>query len=548
MHRSAVASFLLLSCACGPQPEDPLVIETSRGVRIRREVLRVDAPAPPTNALTGDATPAELDAVQVVRYRVDTGRDAPRPARAILVLMPGFMGGAGSFDSLARAIVRRSTPDAPLEAWAVDRRANLLEDRAGIEAALAAGDANVLTGYYSEQLPVDGVTFAGVKRQADVPFMSEWGLASTLADLRAVLSLVPADQRRARLVLAGHSLGASLVAQYAAWDFDGTPGHEELAGLVLIDGVTGEEGAPLSLTQEQYEVTGVQGGLMGSRPSVQQIREADRYFAFPLIEPSFFAVGVGTALRATWNPDRLEKDVPRAEALQTLFLLERLPRFTNRAAFGLAFDAASCPISIGAVNAGAASGGALTETTAPFGGGTIVKPSDPSATYRWLEYDQVNPPESTSLSDFALAWTRPGADFAEWYFPMRLALDASLGASLTLSPTDWPVTAWGIRALHGRDIAAPVLVEAAGILGGDVTKYERLKALLPPVGDGRPMAGATRAVGDGFEAHAHPAFSHIDPLAASDVPGSTAAGWFDALASFLTRHTPTGGVSVPAPR
>lgn len=532
--------------ACAPAPADPLVIEvTPGGLGIRREVFVVPGPTPPPNPVTGAATPSELGGMQVVRYRVDTGRESPRPARAIVLLMPGFLGGAGSFDSLARAIVRRSTAERPLEAWAVDRRANLLEDRRGIEAALAARDPNLLTGYYFEEFELDGVVFPGFKKQADLDFASEWGIASTLGDLRAVLGLVPADQRKARVVLAGHSLGASLVTQYAAWDFDGTPGHEELAGLVLIDGVTGGEGEPLAITQAEYETTGVMGGPMGSRPSLKQIREADRFFAFPLLEATLFPIGVGTALRATWNGDVIERDVPRAKALQTIFLMERLPRFTNRAAFGLAFDAASCPVSIAAVNAGASTGGALEPSTAPFGGGTIVRPAETTATYRWVEFDAVEPKEHTSLDDFALAWSRPGADFGEWYFPNRLALDAAIGASLTLPLDSWPVTAHGVRAVHGRSIGAPVLVEAAGILSGDVSRYAKLQALLPPVSPGRPLAGASRAVGDGFQAIAHPRFSHIDPLAATDAPGSEAAAWFDAMVDFALRSTPEGGVIVP---
>lgn len=545
MRRFLLLAWCGVGLGCGPAPVDPLVIETSNGVSIRREVLRVPAPAPPPNPVTGDATPAELNAVQVVRYRVDTGAAAPRPARAVVVLVPGFLGGAGSFDALARALVRRSTPDAALEAWAVDRRANLLEDRRGLDAALAARDADLVAAYYFDGQPVDGAAFPGFLAQAQVPFVSEWGVVSTLADLRAVLALVPAEARRARVVLAGHSLGATLAAQYAAWDFDGAAGHDELAGLVLIDGVTGEEGAPLALTRAQYEETGVPGGVMGSRPSVQQVREADRTVALPLLEATLFPIGVGTALRALEAPDAIEKDVPRNQALATLFLQERLPRFTNRAAFGLAFDVASCPVSIAAVNAGAAEGGALTEAPSPFGGAPVVKPSDPSATYRWVEYDAVTPREVTSLSDFGLAWTRPGVDFGEWYFPARLGLDAALGASLTLAPTDWPVTEWGVRALHGRALSLPVLVEAAGILSGDVARYDALKGLLPKVGPGRPLAGAGRDTADGFQAVAHPGFSHIDPLAGADVPGSQAAAWYDTLAGFALRNAPPGGVVVP---
>jgi hypothetical protein len=329
---------------------------------------------------------------------------------------------------------------------------------------------------------------------------------------------------------------------YAAWDFDGAPGAAQLAGLVLIDGVTGSEGAPLSVTREAYETTGLQGAGFGNRPSLAQVRTSVRAIAFPLLEAKLFPTGVGTALRALWRPDALEVDAPRREALETLFLTNALPRMTNRAAFGLAFDAATCPVSIAAVNAGATDG-PLVAAASPFGG-TIQKPANSNQTYRWREFDQVDPPEPTSLSEFALAWARPGVDFGEWYFPARLSLDASLASSLTLDPGAWPATAYGLRAFHGRAMDLPVLVEAAGILEGQTSRYDALKALLPPVGEGRPQAGANRAEPRGFMALSHPRFTHIDPLAGADVPGSPMAQWFDALAAFAKEHTPPGGVVV----
>ncbi|MDX2011663.1 MAG: alpha/beta fold hydrolase [Myxococcaceae bacterium] len=539
--------FLCVACltvACAPVPVDPNVIETDAGVAIRRDVLRVPAPKPPPNPVTQDTTPDALDAVTVVRYRVDTAGQPPRPARAIVVLMPGFLGGAGSFDSLARAIVRRSTPSEPLEAWAIDRRSNLMEDRRGIEAALAAKDPELLTGYYFDRKAIDGQTFSGFRTQESLAFESEWGLASTMNDLRAVVSLVPEADRRARVILAGHSLGAGLAGMYAAWDFDGTPGFSQLAGLVLIDGVTGSEGSALTVTREEYETTGLMGGTFGGRPSLKQVRESVRYFAFPLLEAKLFPIGVGTAMRAMWRPDAIDLDRPRREALETLFLTNTLPRMTNRAAFGLAFDAATCPVSIAAVNAGATDG-PLVDTPSPFGGGTIQKPANSNQTFRWSEFDQVEPAELTSLSEFALAWARTGVDFGEWYFPARLSLDTSLAASLTLKADDWPVTAYGVRALHGRAMDLPVLVEAAGILSGQTSRYDALKALLPTVGEGRPQAGASRTEPRGFVALSHPTFTHIDPLAGADVPGGAMAQWFDALAAFAREHTPSGGVRVP---
>ena len=41
---------------------------------------------------------------------------------------------------------------------------------------------------------------------------------------------------RRSVVLGGHSLGASLTAAYASWDFNGTPGYKDIDGMVLIDG------------------------------------------------------------------------------------------------------------------------------------------------------------------------------------------------------------------------------------------------------------------------------------------------------------------------
>jgi len=542
-----LGALLVVACGCTPPAPDPAVIEAPQGgVAIRRELMRVSTPKPPPNPLTGAATPDELDAVTVVRYRVDTGTAAPRPARAIVVLMPGFLGGAGSFDALARAIVRRSSAEAALEAWAIDRRSNGLEDRAGIDAALAAQNAGLIGSYYVDRTPLaDGTTFPGFHTQDELAFESEWGLVSTIDDLRAVLALVPADQRRARVVLAGHSLGAAIVSAFAAWDFDGARGDDELAGLVLIDGVTGSPGQPFTLTRDEYETTGLSGGMFGgAKPQLAQVRATSRFFAFPLLDVKLFPVSVGTALRATWNPDAVEVDRPRREALELLFLSSNLPRMTNRAAFGLAFDATTCPVSIAAVNAGATDG-PLVPATPLFGSDPVQKPAPSTQTFTWKEFDQVSPPEPTSLSEFALTWTRPGADFGEWYFPMRLALDSALASTLTLAPGDWPVTGYGVRAMRGRELAVPVLVEAAGILKGDVTAYDGLRDLMAPVGAGRPNEGRTRSEPEGFRAVSNPGFSHLDPLAGADLPGTEVRAWFDVVVDFAKANTPAGGVVVP---
>ncbi len=87
-----------------PPPASAIVVDPGPW-KIRKEVLTVAGVTPPPNP-RGPATPPEENALRVVRYRVDA--TPPKPARAVVVMMPGDLGGAGSFDALARAIVRRS--------------------------------------------------------------------------------------------------------------------------------------------------------------------------------------------------------------------------------------------------------------------------------------------------------------------------------------------------------------------------------------------------------------------------------------------------------
>src|SRR3990172_12416898 len=63
-----------------------------------------------------------------VHYERTWLRDAG-PPRAILILVPGFLGGAATFQPLARQLVAATRGS--VEVWAVDRRPNQLEDRRG---------------------------------------------------------------------------------------------------------------------------------------------------------------------------------------------------------------------------------------------------------------------------------------------------------------------------------------------------------------------------------------------------------------------------------
>lgn len=132
---------------------------------------------------------------------------APRP-KALLLLVPGLLGGSTNFALLAERL--RAMAPGP-EVWAWERRANGLEDRRGF-------------------LREDPVAYYRALALPDLTPLRAWGLEVHLKDLDLA---VEAARARAPVVLAGHSLGAALAGLYALLH------GEKLSGLVLLDGAPG---------------------------------------------------------------------------------------------------------------------------------------------------------------------------------------------------------------------------------------------------------------------------------------------------------------------
>ena len=67
------------------------------------------------------------------RYTRHRLAGAAEPPDAILILVPGFEGGAGDFKILAENVLARAQAEGfVLEVWAFDRRTNQLEDTVGL--------------------------------------------------------------------------------------------------------------------------------------------------------------------------------------------------------------------------------------------------------------------------------------------------------------------------------------------------------------------------------------------------------------------------------
>ena len=194
-----------------------------------------------------------LNNARYTRFQFDSSKAKPD---AILILIPGFEGGAGNFRILAQNLLKRFSTDhgKRLEVWAFDRRTNQLEDTAGLDLAEADIDPQLGVDWlFGDELglPLD----PRLKRravfydaQADVPFLANWTNLVFSQDIDAVVTAALKKAHNKNVFLGGHSAGTGFTARYAATDFNITKkcnakkpkaGYAKLRGLVLLEGVGG---------------------------------------------------------------------------------------------------------------------------------------------------------------------------------------------------------------------------------------------------------------------------------------------------------------------
>ena len=133
-----------------------------------------------------------------VRQGLRAAHSARPKAKRVLVLVPGFLGGAGDFRLIASDIVKRVTG---LQVWAIDRRPQAFEDTSVLRGR-RPGRGRSTTTWASSTSKVNA---------ADVPFVGQWGLKLALEDLRRWCA------RRAPAASARSSSAATRSARRPPW-------------------------------------------------------------------------------------------------------------------------------------------------------------------------------------------------------------------------------------------------------------------------------------------------------------------------------------------
>jgi pimeloyl-ACP methyl ester carboxylesterase len=325
---------------------------------------------PEYRAVAGVATAAgaTLDRSYILVY---PAQGAPS---GTVVLVPGFLGGATNFEALARRLVLAAPGWA---VWAWDRRANGLEDRRGFTSP------DPWAYYQNYQLP-------------DFPFLKDWGLKVHLEDLERVV-----DQARQSgpVVLAGHSLGASLASLFALYRPD------KISGLILLDG------APrlVPLTAEQY-FNGTEGGF-GRLAGLNELLagKAPPYINAFGLNPVGFAQAEAQAFMAAQNP---QADAPPDWAsFRSSRLAAALYRVDDRYALSPIF----------AVSVGQSTGREGISLLSVVVGSVVYTIRGP----RGSRVEWRDSGEATDPLEFIASYANPVTGFSEWFFPYRLSLDIS---------------------------------------------------------------------------------------------------------------------------
>ena len=361
-------------------------------------------------------TPAALNTVGVLEI-------GPPGARNILILNPGTSASAAYFAPLAKTIVSRAKG---WQVWAVERRENQLEDHSVLDRAKqGTATGQELFDYYLGWITNPSVVnhFQFIP-DADVTFAREWGMRVEIEDLRRVVTL--AKRRGRKVVVGGHSLGGTITAAYATWDFDGKAGAKGLSGLVFIDGGSGETPVtPEAATQ-----------------ALQALQSSTPWLTFGGIPAPFAGLfNASGSTGALIDPD--SPSLGQAWPLLPANLKPPIP-VTNLAQYGYALDTETSPPGLIAAQAHL---------------GHLAASGDPRG---WDQAGEITPIQR--FADMFSGTGLQGLDGTAWYHPQRLTIDSGAVAAGNANPAQ---TILDVRATHGHDLPRSLRIYAFGAaLGG----------------------------------------------------------------------------------
>lgn len=361
-------------------------------------------------------TPAAYNRVGVLEI-------GPRSAQNVLVLVPGTSASAAYFAPLARHVVSRAKG---WQVWAVERRENQLEDHSVLDRAkLGEASPDEVFDYYLGWLADSSITkHFELIPDADVTYAREWGMRVAVEDLRRVVA--DARTRASHVVLGGHSLGGSITAAYATWDFDGAIGAADLDGLVFIDG--GSSPTPVSAAD--------------ARESLDALNAGSPWLSFGGIDAPFAGLfNASGSLGALLDPDSPSRG--QAFPLLPANLKPPIP-VTNLGQYGYALDTETSPSSLRAAQAHL---------------GRLADSGDPRG---WDQAGEITPIRrfATMFSGYGL----PSRDGTAWYHPLRLTIDSGAVAAGNPNPAQ---DVLDVHAIHGSDLPRGLQIYAFGAaLGG----------------------------------------------------------------------------------
>ena len=493
---------------------------------VKESFVRVYSPLPQSYG----PHPKACDWIGYLRFRSANGPRVPSRADAVFTIIPGFLGGAGSFDQLARNTVRDAAARGwNVEFWALDRRSNCLEDDRGVDAAAKAHDPRIAYGYYWGGQAVGGKTFSGWVSPQDAAWLDHVGLARTMQDWYTVLKAgIPNQKVRKRKVFCGgHSMGGPLTAAFASWDFDNNPKTKRDAGYNQCRALIGLD-TTLSVGIPSGAATSPSGVLLGA-----VVASGSPYVNTPPIVPETIQLPPIFGVGAYYHPKSPEllRDLPQSMNIDLAqrFLFSRdainfatgIPNIrdftiSNDATLAGVFDDNSAPLFFLRSSLGILRGGPLTDKNFPQPDPTLALPEDPSRPlYSWVGYrgtgtkknpvplnDEGQPytsreSEVSDIHQFARTTFEAPANFIEQYFPVRLLKDLQAAGSGDRSGS------LSHLRYDGASKRSAIIVRAGDSLNNGAPDGGRPDKGQPP--NGRPLSRSVTI----------PGYNHLDVITAA---------------------------------